>query len=76
MAKLLESFEMAKLMSLPLGMVRACAELARLLGLAEPEAKKVELPDKQSAAQANYYAMSDAQLLALIASGGGGAPAH
>ena len=35
-AKLLESFEMAKMMSLPLGMVRASAELARLLGLMAP----------------------------------------
>ncbi len=77
-AKLLEAFEMAKMMSLPLGMVRASAELARLLGLAEPEVKKIELSDGQRAVQENYLAMSDAQLLALIASGGGGggATAH
>ena len=66
---LLEAFEMAKADRQPGIMVSSMAAVAKLLGLYAVETKRIELTAGHNELQANYAAMSDAQLLALIAQG-------
>lgn len=66
---LLDAFEMAKADRQPSVMVSAMAAVAKLLGLYAVETKRVELAAGQGAVEANFGAMNDAQLLALIAQG-------
>ena len=63
----LDAFEMARADRRPGVMVSSMAAVAKLLGLYAVETKRVELTAGQGAVQANFAAMSDAQLLALIA---------
>jgi len=65
-AGLLEAAEQAKLMSNPMAMVRAWAELARLFNFYAPQHHRVEVTAGICPEQARLEAMSDAQLLALI----------
>jgi len=67
-AKLLEAFEMAKMMSLPLGMVRASAELARLLGLLAPV--EIEVGARGEVPVNHFERYSDADLAQIIHAGG------
>lgn len=66
---LMDAFEMARADQQPSIMVSSMAAVAKLLGLYAVETKRVELTAGQDAAQANFAAMSDAQLLALMAQG-------
>lgn len=70
---LLDAFEMARADRQPGIMVSSMAAIAKLLGLYAVETKRVELSAGQTTVQADYAAMSDAQLLALIAQGAGAA---
>ena len=69
----LDAFEMARTDRQPGVMVSSMAAIAKLLGMYELETKRVELSAGQGAVQANFAAMNDAQLLALIAQGEGAA---
>ena len=67
---LLDAVEMGRKQQNPSAMVGALREVAKMLGFYEPEVKKIEvLTTDQSSKQANFAAMNDAQLLALIAQG-------
>ena len=71
---LLDAVEMGRHQQNPAAMVGALREVAKMLGFYEPEVKKIEvLTTDQSSKQANFAAMNDAQLLALIAQGEGAA---
>ncbi|NMM13195.1 MAG: terminase small subunit [Rhodoferax sp.] len=65
----LDAFEMARADRQPGVMVSSMAAVAKLLGLYAVETKRVELTAGQGTIQANFAAMNDAQLLALIAQG-------
>ena len=73
---LLDVFNMSRELKNPAAMISSMSTIAKMLGYFSPEVKRVELSEGQSALKAKFSAMSDAQLLALIASGGGGAAAH
>jgi len=73
---LLDAFEMAKADRQPSVMVSAMAAVAKLLGFYAVETRRLELTAGQDAVQARLESMSDAQLLALIASGGSGGRPH
>lgn len=66
---LLDVFNMSRELKNPAAMISAMSTIAKMLGYYAPEVKKVELTAGQGAVQADYAAMSDAQLLALIARG-------
>ena len=68
-SKLLEAFEMAKMKSEPMGMVRAASELARLLGLLAPAKVAVDLNVAGQPDLNHLNRLSDAELLAIIESG-------
>ena len=71
---LLDAVEMGRHQQNPAAMVGALREVAKMLGFYEPEVNKIEvLTTDQSSKQANFAAMNDAQLLALIAQGEGAA---
>jgi hypothetical protein len=65
----LDAFEMAKADRQPAVMVSSMAAVAKLLGLYAVETTRLELTTSQSATQADFAAMTDAQLLALIEQG-------
>ena len=69
----LDAYEIARADRQPSVMVSSMAAVAKLLGLYAVETKRVELTAGQCAVQANFASLSDAQLLDLIANGGGGA---
>ena len=69
----LDAFEMARTDRQPGVMVSSMAAIAKLLGMYALETKRVGLSAGQGAVQANFAAMNDAQLLALIAQGEGAA---
>ena len=73
---LLDAFEMAKADRQPSVMVSAMAAVAKLLGFYAVDTRRLELTAGQDAVQARLESMSDAQLLALIASGGSGGRPH
>lgn len=66
--KLLEAFEIAKEKREPMGMVRASAELARLLGLMAPAQVKVAVA-ASSQTESRLSRMTDAELIAAIEAG-------
>lgn len=72
-AGLLEAIEQARVQSNPLAMIRGWAEVGRMMGYYAPETKRVEVTAVTSRVLADYAAMSDAQLLALISQGAGAA---
>ena len=64
---LLEAVNMSREQQNPGAMVGALREIAKMLGLYEPEVKRVEvLTADQTGMQAKFAAMTDAQLLALM----------
>lgn len=66
---LLEAVDMARDQRNPMGMIRGWVELARMLGLYQPEVRRVELGVGQQSTLQRMEAMSDQQLLTLIAQG-------
>ena len=64
---LLEAFEMAKADRQPGAMISAMAALAKLLGFYAVETVRVELTPAQRAVRGKYEAMSDAELMAVMA---------
>lgn len=72
----MDAFEMARADRQPSIMVSSMAAVAKLLGLYAVETRRVELTAGQDGIYQNLSLKSDAELLALIASGGGGAAAH
>lgn len=74
---LVEAAEMAKLQSDPAGMVAAWKQVGHLMGYYSPERIKVDMSVQGQTMVNHLERLSDADLLALIASGGGGgAAAH
>lgn len=66
---LLEAVDMAREQRNPMGMIRGWSELARMLGLYEPEVRRLELGVSQKGTLQRMEAMSDQQLLTLISQG-------
>lgn len=64
---LLEAFEIAKADRQPGAMVSAMAALAKLLGFYAVETVRVELTPAQRVMRGKYEAMSDAELMAVMA---------
>lgn len=67
LAGLQEAINQAREQGNPAAMIRGWSEIGKMLGLMAPETKRVELSTGQRELQANFSAMNDAQLLALIA---------
>lgn len=63
---LLEAVEMGRELRTPMAMVSALREVAKILGFNAPEVKQVVMTTGQVGMQANFAAMSDVQLLALV----------
>ena len=63
---LLEAIEMGRHQRNPAAVVGALREIAKLLGLYEPEVKRVALTSDQRISQHHISAMTDAELLALM----------
>lgn len=66
---LLGAIAMAKAQVNPAAMIRGLVEIAKMLGYYEPERVKIELSDDAERLQAKFAAMSDEELLAVIARG-------
>jgi phage terminase small subunit len=64
-----EAVQQAREQRIPMGMIAGYRELAKMLGFYSVETKRVELSAVQAAVKGNFAAMSDEQLLALIAQG-------
>lgn len=74
LAGLQEAIKQAREQGNPVGMIRGWVEVAKMLGLYEPEARRVEVSGAvDSVLQSDYRTMSDRELLALIAQGAGAA---
>lgn len=71
-AGLLEAAEQAKLMSNPMAMVRAWAELGRLFNFYGTQHHRVEVTAPPGDLEAAYARMSDADLMRLIGEGAAG----
>ena len=69
LAGLLEAVHLARDQMNPAGMVAGLREIGKLMGFYAPEVRRVELTTGQDAAQADFGAMSDGELLALIEQG-------
>lgn len=67
--RILEGIEMARTMERPDVMIRGWTDIARMLGLYEPERQKVELNPGIDDRTARFEAMSDADLAALVSGG-------
>ena len=72
LAGLLDAAAMAKLQSDPAGMVVAWKQVGLLMGYYSPERIKVNLSVEGQPQLNHFERLSDAELLTLIASGGGG----
>jgi phage terminase small subunit len=72
---LVEAAAMAKLQCDPAGMVAAWKQVGHLMGYYSPERIKVDMRVQGQTMANHLERLSDAELLALIASGGGGATA-
>lgn len=70
MDMLIESYEMAKLMAEPASMVSAAREVGKLCGYYEPKKVQVDVNVRGSVAMGRLNALSDADLLKIIESGG------
>jgi phage terminase small subunit len=73
---LVEAAAMAKLQCDPAGMVAAWKQVGHLMGYYSPERIRVDMRVQGQTMVNHLERLSDAELLALIASGGGGAAAH
>ncbi len=67
----LAGIEAARVQQSPAVMIRGYAELARLLGFYAPEVKRVEVSADGEVEMDRLNSLSDAELLAIVASGGG-----
>lgn len=74
--ELQEAAALAKAKSEPMAMIAAWREIGKVCGLYQPERVKVDLNVEGQVALNHLERMTDAELLALIARGGGGAAAH
>lgn len=74
--KLLEAVDMARELRNPMGMVAALKQVALMMGYHAPRPLKLELAPGDRARMDHLKRLSDAELLALIARGDGGAGAH
>jgi phage terminase small subunit len=70
LTQLLEAVEMARAQMNPAGMVVGLREIGKLMGLYAPERVKVAVDAGQAAEWRRLEAMSDEELVALIAQGG------
>jgi hypothetical protein len=68
-AGLMEAVQMSRELRNPAAMVAALREIGKMLGYYQPEVRRVEITAAQGLVQADFVAMSDAQLLALIEQG-------
>lgn len=73
---LVEAAAMAKLQCDPAGMVAAWKQVGHLMGYYSAERIKVDMRVQGQTMVNHLERLSDAELLSLIASGGGGAAAH
>lgn len=69
LAGLLEAVNQARVQSNASGMIAGLREIGKMMGFYAVETKRVELTAGQGATQRRMEAMSDGQLLALIAQG-------
>jgi len=69
LAGLQEAVNQAREQRNPMAMIAGLRELAKMLGFYAPEVRRVELTAGQAAVKGNFAAMSDEQLLVLIAQG-------
>lgn len=70
-AGLLGAVDMARAQGNAAGLISGWSAIARLLGLFAPEARRVEVSSSAAAEREKLEAMSDEELAALIAGGGG-----
>jgi phage terminase small subunit len=68
---LLSAIQMGREQQNPAVMIQGCVQLAKLLGFYEPEAVKVDISSDVGRLQAKFAAMSDQELLAIVAGQGG-----
>ena len=73
---LLEAVDMARDQRNPMGMIRGYAELGKMLGFYAVETKRLEVNVEGQANLNHLERLSDAELLAIMAGGGGGEAAH
>ena len=69
---LVEAVDTARLQQNPMAMISGLRELGRMMGFYAPEVKRVELTAGHDPVYQKLNAMSDVQLLAAMAVGGGG----
>lgn len=66
-AGILSAIHIARGQQNPAAMISGCVQLAKLLGYYEPEVRRVELDANTANLRAKYAAMSDEELLMVIA---------
>lgn len=67
---LLSAIQMGREQQNPAVMIQGCVQLAKLLGFYEPEVVKVGISSDVGRLQAKFAAMSDQELLAIVAGQG------
>ena len=70
---LLDAVELGREINNPASMISGLSTIAKMLGYYSPEVKRVELTAGQAASRHALERLTDAELLALITSGGGAA---
>ena len=68
-AGLLAAIQMARLAADPQAMIKGWTEIGKMLGYYAPETTKLEITDNQKRLQSKFEAMSDEDLLAIVAAG-------
>lgn len=71
LVELVAAAELAKTLKQPMGIVAAYREIAKICGFLQPERVRVEVDLAGRGELARMERMTDAELLAVIASGGG-----
>lgn len=66
LSELLEAVQMARLQGNPGAMIQGVREIGKLLGFYEPEVQHIALTVNEQALAAQYQAMSDRELFAII----------
>lgn len=61
----IKAYDMAEIQALPGDMIRACAELNKMLGYYAPEEKTITLETREGQLRAEYEIMDEEELLAL-----------
>jgi len=72
LAGLLEAIEQARGQRNPMAMISGLREIGKMLGFYAPEVKRVEVSADGEVEVDRLARLSDAELLAIVASGGGG----